>query len=87
MIVAMTMAQVIEYVGELVRHLVGDARDDKALEKGKSTYMFRIDEVPDPFRVQGFRVKVVGFRGFRVESSGLRVLRGHRGWSYDEIRR
>jgi len=35
---------VIEYVGELMRNLVGDIRDDKALEKGKSTYMFRIDE-------------------------------------------
>lgn len=36
--------QVIEYVGELVRHIVGDIRDDYALEKGKSTYMFRIDD-------------------------------------------
>ncbi|KAJ1488792.1 hypothetical protein T484DRAFT_1615991, partial [Baffinella frigidus] len=35
---------VIEYVGELVRHIVGDIRDDYALEKGKSTYMFRIDD-------------------------------------------
>ena len=35
---------VIEYVGELVRHIVGDMRDDVALEKGKSTYMFRIDD-------------------------------------------
>ena len=35
---------VIEYVGELVRPVVGDIRDDIAIEKGKSTYMFRIDD-------------------------------------------
>ena len=35
---------VIEYVGELVRPVVGDIRDDIAVEKGKSTYMFRLDE-------------------------------------------
>jgi len=35
---------VIEYVGELVRPVVGDIRDDLALVQGKSTYMFRIDD-------------------------------------------
>mmetsp|Transcript_48274 Transcript_48274/g.75394 ORF Transcript_48274/g.75394 Transcript_48274/m.75394 type:complete len:294 (+) Transcript_48274:399-1280(+) len=35
---------VIEYVGEIVRHVIGDIRDDIALEKGKSTYMFRLDD-------------------------------------------
>ncbi|EKX50607.1 hypothetical protein GUITHDRAFT_66907 [Guillardia theta CCMP2712] len=35
---------VIEYVGELIRPIVGDIRDDLALEKGKSTYMFRLDD-------------------------------------------
>jgi SET domain-containing protein len=42
---------VIEYVGELVRPVVGDIRDDIAVEKGKSTYMFRLDEGNIPWNI------------------------------------
>lgn len=35
---------VIEYMGEICREEVGDIRDQIALDKGKSTYMFRLDE-------------------------------------------
>jgi hypothetical protein len=45
---------VIEYVGELVRPVVGDIRDDIAVEKGKSTYMFRLDEGTMPVNSKFF---------------------------------